>query len=110
MNSIHPFSSAYSVVGSRGQQTQQADPGFPLTRNMFQLILGDPEAFTGQPGDIIPPVGPGSSPGSPPVGRAWKTSRLSRQQINYVVSLWIKLPMIVITYSNMKIMNTLIPH
>jgi len=36
--SIHPFSTAYSRVGLRGQQTQQADPEFPLTRNIFQLI------------------------------------------------------------------------
>jgi len=48
-----PFSTAYSGVRSQGQQTQLADPDFPLTRNIFQLFLGDPEAFTGQPEDKI---------------------------------------------------------
>jgi len=51
---------------SRRQQTQLADPDFPLTRDIFQLILGDPDAFTSQPGDVIPPACAGSSRGSPP--------------------------------------------
>jgi len=62
--SIRPFSSTKSGVGLRRQPTQQADPDFPLTRNTFQLTLGDPEAFPGQPGDIMPPACPGSSPRS----------------------------------------------
>uniref|UniRef100_A0A8C2WPX7 Phosphatidylserine synthase n=1 Tax=Cyclopterus lumpus TaxID=8103 RepID=A0A8C2WPX7_CYCLU len=64
--SIHPsIITRLSGVGSGWQQVQQADPGLPLTRSTFQLILGDPEAFQGQPGDIIPPACPRSSPGPP---------------------------------------------
>jgi len=35
-----------------------SDPDFPLTRNIFQPILGDPEAIPGQFRDIIPPACP----------------------------------------------------
>jgi len=33
---------------------------------LLQLFRGDPEAFPGQPRDIVSPTCPGSSPGSPP--------------------------------------------
>jgi len=65
--SIHPLSAAYPG----GQQTQQADPGFPLTRDTVQLTLGDPEALPGQLGDMIPPACRGLSLGLLPDGRAW---------------------------------------
>jgi len=79
--SIHPsVSAAYSGVGSWGQQTQPADPHFPLNHNIDQLILGDPEASTGQPGDVIPPVYPLSSqldvPGKPLKGGVQEASEL----------------------------------
>ncbi|XP_075954572.1 cAMP-responsive element modulator-like isoform X1 [Anarhichas minor] len=65
--SIHPsIFLRLSGLGSRWQQAKQADPDFPLTGNMFQLILGDPEASPGQLGDVIPPACSGSSPGSLP--------------------------------------------
>jgi len=37
---------------------------------MFQLLLGDPKAFPGQLGDIIPPAGSGTSEGLLPYGRS----------------------------------------
>ena len=41
----------------RGRVPGAADPAgwarLPLTHNTFQRLLGDPEAFTGQPGDVI---------------------------------------------------------
>jgi len=53
----------------------RADPDFPVSRTIFQLILGDPEAFPGKLGDIIHPGLPLLSLpwGLLPVGRAWKT-------------------------------------
>uniref|UniRef100_A0A8C4RUW9 Uncharacterized protein n=1 Tax=Erpetoichthys calabaricus TaxID=27687 RepID=A0A8C4RUW9_ERPCA len=51
-SSIHPsILFRLSEVGSRGQQLEQRCPGFSLS---------------GQPGDIVPPACPGSSPGPPP--------------------------------------------
>ncbi|XP_062311935.1 uncharacterized protein LOC134016604 [Osmerus eperlanus] len=66
--SIHPSSSACPGVGSRGQQPKQGGPDFPLPGHFHQLFLGDPEAFPGQPRDIVPPACPGSSPGPLPSG------------------------------------------
>ncbi|KAI3367141.1 hypothetical protein L3Q82_008138 [Scortum barcoo] len=64
--SIHPSSSAWSGTGSRRQQSEQRCPDFPHPRHFLQLFRGDPEAFPGQPRDIVSPACPGSSPGSPP--------------------------------------------
>lgn len=49
-------------------------PYIPLPSNTFQLILGDPKAFPGQRRYKIPPANSVSSPGSPAMGRAWKSS------------------------------------
>ncbi|XP_061820491.2 CUGBP Elav-like family member 3-B isoform X2 [Nerophis lumbriciformis] len=67
--SIHPsIFFRLSEVGSRGQQPKQGSPDFPLPSHFVQLLPGDPEAFPGQPGDIVFPTCPGSSPW-PPTGR-----------------------------------------
>ncbi|KAI3359440.1 hypothetical protein L3Q82_002948 [Scortum barcoo] len=60
--SIHPSSSALSGTGSRRQQSEQRCPDFPHPRHFLQLFRGDPEAFPGQPRDIVSPACPGSSP------------------------------------------------
>ncbi len=57
-----------SGAGSRGQQSKQRCPDFPLPRHFLQLFRGDTEAFPGQPGDIVSPACPRSSPGPPPGG------------------------------------------
>lgn len=57
-----------SGAGSRGQQSKQRCPDFPLPRHFLQLFWGDTEAFPGQPGDIVSPACPRSSPGPPPSG------------------------------------------
>ncbi|XDV25258.1 hypothetical protein PO909_029204 [Leuciscus waleckii] len=57
-----------SGVGSRGQQSKQRRPDFPLPRHFLQLFWGNTEAFPGQLGDKIPPACPRSSLGSPPSG------------------------------------------
>lgn len=41
-----------SIVGSWRLQVQQRNPNIPLTRDMFQLVLGDPKTFPGQSGFI----------------------------------------------------------
>ncbi|KAM9705111.1 thioredoxin reductase 1, cytoplasmic-like isoform 2-T2 [Menidia menidia] len=67
--SIHPsIVHRLFEVGSRGQQPEQGNPGFPLPGHFSQLLRGDPEAFPGQPGHIVPPAGPGSSSGPSPGG------------------------------------------
>ena len=45
---------------SRWQQAEQGAPGPLLPSNVFQFLLGDPEAFPGQLGYVIPPVSSGS--------------------------------------------------
>ncbi|KAI3367358.1 hypothetical protein L3Q82_026167 [Scortum barcoo] len=61
-------SSAWSGTGSRRQQSEQRCPDFPHPRHFLQLFRGDPEAFPGQPRDIVSPACPGSSPRPPPGG------------------------------------------
>ncbi|KAK3562082.1 hypothetical protein QTP86_027175 [Hemibagrus guttatus] len=55
-------------TGSRGQKSKQGCPDFPIPRHFLQLFRRDPEAFPGQPRDIVSPACPGSSPGSLPGG------------------------------------------
>uniref|UniRef100_A0A3Q2UKG5 SH2 domain-containing protein n=1 Tax=Fundulus heteroclitus TaxID=8078 RepID=A0A3Q2UKG5_FUNHE len=43
-------------------------PDVPLPSHLGQLLRRNPKAFPGQPGDIVPPACPGSSPGPPPGG------------------------------------------
>uniref|UniRef100_A0A8C9YDV2 Glucagon-like peptide 2 receptor n=1 Tax=Sander lucioperca TaxID=283035 RepID=A0A8C9YDV2_SANLU len=63
MSRLHPsIFVCLSGVGSGGQQLQQGNPNFPFPSHINQFRLGDPEAFPGQVGDIIPPPSPGSSP------------------------------------------------
>jgi len=54
IQNIHP---SIVIRLFRGRVPGAADPAgwarLPLTHNTFQLFLGDPEAFTGQPGDVI---------------------------------------------------------
>ncbi|TWW64582.1 hypothetical protein D4764_22G0002290 [Takifugu flavidus] len=57
-----------SGVGSRGQQPKERSPDFPLPSYFLQLIRRDPQAFPGQPRDIVSPTCPGSSRGSPTGG------------------------------------------
>ena len=46
--SIHPsIFSRLSGAGSRGQQSKQRCPDFPLPRHFLQLFRGDTEAFPG---------------------------------------------------------------
>ncbi|KAF7650067.1 hypothetical protein LDENG_00131860 [Lucifuga dentata] len=67
---IHSFHSSIilclSGSRSRWQQTKQTGPHFPVPGQALELLLGDSEVFPGQPGDIIPPACPGSSPGPLP--------------------------------------------
>ncbi|KAI3372540.1 hypothetical protein L3Q82_023022, partial [Scortum barcoo] len=68
--SIHP-SIFIRLVRDRvawRQQSEQRCPDFPHPRHFLQLFRGDPEAFPGQPRDIVSPACPGSSPGPPPDG------------------------------------------
>jgi len=58
---FHPLIPGSGCGGSRPSRLTQTSLS-PATAH-----LGDPEAFTGQPGDIIPPVCPGPYPGSPPI-------------------------------------------
>ena len=51
--SIHPLSAASPGVGSRGQQLEQRNPDVPVPGHFLQLFRGDPEAFPGQPRDIV---------------------------------------------------------
>ena len=43
-------------------------PHYPLPRPFLLLLREDPQAFPGQPSDIVTPACPGSSSGSPPGG------------------------------------------
>ena len=53
-------------LSGSGSQPQQGNPDCPLPSHFHQLFWGDPKAFPGQPGDVIPPACPGSAPRSPP--------------------------------------------
>ncbi|CAM4295839.1 unnamed protein product [Leuciscus chuanchicus] len=63
---IHP-SSTY-LGPSHGGSSLSRDAQTSLSRHFFQLFWGDTEAFPGQPGDIVPPACPRSSPGYSPSG------------------------------------------
>ncbi|XP_076596224.1 tumor necrosis factor receptor superfamily member 5-like [Chaetodon auriga] len=60
------------VRGRRGNaestipQPEPGSPDSPLASHFHTLLLRDPEAFPGQPSDIVTPVCPGSAPRSPP--------------------------------------------
>ncbi|KAK3560234.1 hypothetical protein QTP86_002183 [Hemibagrus guttatus] len=60
----------YNHLNSRvvGQQSKQGCSDLPLPRHFLQLFWRDPEAFPGQPRDIVSPACPGSSPGPLPGG------------------------------------------
>ncbi|XDV29368.1 hypothetical protein PO909_032505 [Leuciscus waleckii] len=82
-----------SGAGSRGQQSKQGCPDFPLPRHFLQLFRGYTEAFPGQPGDIVPPACPRSSPGSPPGGTCpehlpGKASRRHPEKMPEPTSMW----------------------
>ncbi|KAK3570563.1 hypothetical protein QTP86_022515 [Hemibagrus guttatus] len=66
----NPDATIHIIVpaGSRGQQSKQGCPDLPLPRHFLQLFQRDPEAFPGQPRDIVSPACPGSSPGPLPGG------------------------------------------
>ncbi|KAK3534858.1 hypothetical protein QTP86_028556 [Hemibagrus guttatus] len=75
-----------SGAGSRGQQSKQGCPDFPLPRDFLLLFRRDPKAFPGQPRDIVSPACPGSSPGPLPGGACpvhlpRKTSRRHPKQM-----------------------------
>ncbi|KAK3533720.1 hypothetical protein QTP70_024318, partial [Hemibagrus guttatus] len=53
---------------TKGQQSKQGCPDFPLPRHFLQLFRRDPEAFPGQPRDIVSQACPGSSLGPLPGG------------------------------------------
>ncbi|KAI3356618.1 hypothetical protein L3Q82_017828 [Scortum barcoo] len=68
---VHPsihFQPIDPGPGRRRQQSEQRCPDFPHPRHFLQLFWGDPEAFPGQPRDIVSPACPGSSPRPPPGG------------------------------------------
>lgn len=52
--SIHP---SIHYLPSRGGKAKQDIPDNPLPSNTFQLLLGDPKAFTDQMRYAIPPAG-----------------------------------------------------
>ncbi len=88
--SIHPsIFFRLSGAGSRGQQSKQRYPDFPLPRHFLQLFRGDTEAFPGQPGDIVSPACPRSSPGPPPGGKEGKSvEEKDAQPTERTTALW----------------------
>ncbi len=88
--SIHPsIFFRLSGAGSRGQQSKQRCPDFPLPRHFLQLFRGDIEAFPGQPGDIVSPACPRSSPGPPPGGKEGKSvEEKDAQPTERTTALW----------------------
>ncbi|XP_055022265.1 ceramide kinase family protein isoform X2 [Boleophthalmus pectinirostris] len=54
------------------QQSKQGHPDFPFHAPFLQHFRGDPEAFPGQPRDIVPSDCPGSSLGPLPSGMSSK--------------------------------------
>ncbi len=65
--SIHP-SIFFRLSGAGSHPSKQRCPDLPLPRHFLQLFRGDTEPFPGQPGDIVSPACPRSSPGPPPGG------------------------------------------
>ena len=66
---IHP---SIFVRLSEVESWRQKIQDILLPSDTLQLLLGDPEAFPGQKGHIIPPASPGSAQGLLPVGLIWK--------------------------------------
>ena len=52
-----------------------------LSRDISNFLLGDPEAFPGQLGDLVPLSGPRSAPGSLPSGTC--TEDLHRETLGW---------------------------
>lgn len=67
-----------SAACLESQQSQQRPPDLPGPSHLFQLIRWNPEAFPGQPRDLVPPACPGSSLGLVPVGHTQNTSPRGR--------------------------------
>lgn len=68
--SIHPckhtFPSCLTKVGQQWQQAKKGVPDITLASNIFQVLLGFPEAFPGQIRYTIPATKSGSTSGSLP--------------------------------------------
>ena len=75
-STMHPFihssihlpinPSSYLRLGNGGRMLSPVFQTSSTTRNIFQVFLGDPEAFPYQMGCIIPTSSSGSTPRSPP--------------------------------------------
>ncbi|KAK3538817.1 hypothetical protein QTP86_015944 [Hemibagrus guttatus] len=68
-NSIDPALRRFGELAERFFITLcTVDQGWQIVRHFLQLFRRDPEAFPGQPRDIVSPACPGSSPGLLPGG------------------------------------------